>query len=303
MTSGIDTPISVTTSGVELQVEVDLRHLRAFVMVAECGNFTRAAEGLFMTQPALSRTIRQLEALVGAQLLERSTRHVALTNIGQEFLVDVRTALTSVDQAVSKIRGRASIRLGFSWLLPDPWAQNVVRSFEERAFASVEFVSCPDPLESLRTALIDIAVMRGEPSALAASIRLIQLFSEDRIAVCSTASSMADEGSVSWEDIPRWPLVVNRMSGTTGPWSWPQGGGPERIVETSSFDEWIESVAANRGIGIVPEVAARRISHPAIKFIRIDKAPQIPVYIAFASRNMGGLIRQFAESALEAAVK
>jgi DNA-binding transcriptional LysR family regulator len=286
---------------VEPVVEVELRHLRAFVMVAECGNFTRAAEGLFMTQPALSRIIRQLEALVGTQLLERSTRHVALTHTGQEFLIDVRSALTSVDQAVSKVRGRASIRLGFSWLLPDPWAQNVVRSFEERASASVEFVSCPDPLEALRTALIDIAVLRGEPSIPAGDIRLIQLFSEDRIAVCSTASSLADEGRVSWDDIAGWPLVVNTMNGTTGPWSWPQGQGPERTVETTSFDEWIESVAANRGIGIVPEVAARRISHPTIKFIPIDNAPQIPVHIAFASRNAGALIRQFTESALEAA--
>lgn len=282
-------------------MEVKLRHLRAFVMVAECGNFTKAAEVLFMTQPALSRIISQLEALVGTQLLERSTRHVALTHTGQEFLIDARSALRSVDQAVSKVRGRASIRLGFSWLLPDPWAQNVVRSFEERASAAVEFVSCPDPLAALRSALVDIAVLRGEPSVPAPDIRLIQLFSEERIAVCSTASSLANEGRVSWDDIARWPLVVNTMSGTTGPWSWPQGDGPERIVETASFDEWIESVAANRGIGIVPEVAARRISHPTIIFIGIDNAPQIPVQIAFASRNTGALIRQFAESALEAA--
>lgn len=283
-------------------MEVELRHLRAFVMVAECANFTRAAASLFMTQPALSRIIRQLEALVGTQLLERSTRHVALTHTGQEFLIDVRTALASVDQAFSKVRGRASIRLGFSWLLPDPWAQNAVRSFEERASASVEFVSCPNPLEALRTALIDIAVLRGEPPVPAGDIRLIPLFTEDRIAVCSTISSLAEEGRVSWDDITDWPLVVNTMSGTTGPWSWPQGHGPERTVETATFDEWIESVAANRGIGIVPAVAARRISHPTLKFIGIDNAPQIPVHIAFASRNAGALIRQFTESALEAAV-
>ena len=283
-------------------MDVELRHLRAFVMVADCGNFTRAAERLFITQPALSRTIRQLETVAGVQLLERSTRHVTLTPSGQEFLVDARTALASVQHALNKVRGGASIRLGFSWLLPDPWAQKAVRTFEERTSASIEFVSCPEPLEALRAALVDIALVRGEPPIHGADIQLIPLFTENRIAVCSATSGLADRGHVSWDEIAKWPLVVNMLSGTTGPWSWPEGHGPQKTVETATFDEWIESVAANRGIGVVPEVAERRISHPALSFIRIDDAPQIPVQIAFMSRNAGSLIRQFAEAALEAAV-
>ena len=58
---------------------VEVRHLRAFVAVAEELNFSRAAERLYLSQPALSRQIRMLERLVGCELLLRSTRHVELT--------------------------------------------------------------------------------------------------------------------------------------------------------------------------------------------------------------------------------
>lgn len=282
-------------------MDVELRHLRAFVMVADCGNFTRAAEGLLITQPALSRTIRQLERIVGVQLLDRSTRHVALTPGGQEFLVDARSALASVEHAVRRVSGRASLRLGFSWLLPDPWAQRVVRLFEDQSSASVEFVSCPDPLGALRSAVVDVAIVRGRQPEPTAEIQMIQLFSEERIAVCSSASDLRHLEELSWDEIPKWPLVVNTMSGTTGLWSWPEGRGPEMTVETATFDEWVESVAANRGIGVVPEVAQRRITHPALRFVRINGAPDVPVRLAFIPRNSGALIRRFTEAALEAA--
>ena len=67
-------------------MEVELRHLRAFVAVAGSRSFTRAAERLFITQPALTRTIRQLESLLGAALIDRDTHPVSLTPAGEEFL-------------------------------------------------------------------------------------------------------------------------------------------------------------------------------------------------------------------------
>jgi hypothetical protein len=60
----------------------ELRHLRAFVAVARSGSFTRAAGQLLITQPALSRTIQQLESALAVRLLERTSRHVELTAAG-----------------------------------------------------------------------------------------------------------------------------------------------------------------------------------------------------------------------------
>ncbi len=80
---------------------IELRHLRAFVAVAEELNFGRAAERLYVSQPALSRQIRGLEQLVGCELLRRSTHSVELTLAGEALLDRARQLLRDVDEAVA----------------------------------------------------------------------------------------------------------------------------------------------------------------------------------------------------------
>jgi acetyl esterase/lipase len=80
---------------------VELRHLRAFVAVAEELNFGRAAERLYVSQPALSRQIQGLEQLVGCELLRRSTHSVELTLAGEALLDRSRRLLRDVDEAVA----------------------------------------------------------------------------------------------------------------------------------------------------------------------------------------------------------
>jgi epsilon-lactone hydrolase len=80
---------------------IELRHLRSFVAVAEDLNFGRAAERLYVSQPALSRQIRALERHVGCQLFRRSTHRVELTIAGEALLDRTRRILQDVDEAVS----------------------------------------------------------------------------------------------------------------------------------------------------------------------------------------------------------
>jgi epsilon-lactone hydrolase len=83
---------------------IELRHLRAFLAVAEELNFGRAAERLYITQPALSRQIRALEQLLGCELLRRSTHRVELTLAGDALLDRVRPVLREVDATVSAVQ-------------------------------------------------------------------------------------------------------------------------------------------------------------------------------------------------------
>jgi acetyl esterase/lipase len=80
---------------------IELRHLRAFVAVAEDLNFGRAAARLYVSQPALSRQIRSLERLVGCELFRRSTHRVELTVAGESLLDRARRVLSDVDEAIS----------------------------------------------------------------------------------------------------------------------------------------------------------------------------------------------------------
>ena len=97
---------------------IELRHLRAFVAVADELNFGRAAARLYLSQPALSRQIRSLERLVGCDLLRRSTHRVELTLAGEALLDRARGLLRDVDEAVSATRsvgGELLARIARHW--------------------------------------------------------------------------------------------------------------------------------------------------------------------------------------------
>jgi DNA-binding transcriptional LysR family regulator len=280
-------------------MDVELRHLRAFASVARHRSFSRAAEELLITQPALSRTIAQLEAILSVRLLDRSSRHVEVTDTGAEFLVYAERILATLDQALALASRSVTLRLGFSWLLPDPWAQQTVARFEESTGASVALVRTDDPLQALRQGTVDIALIRGDLDAPRGA-RTVHLFDEPRIAVCSEHCDLTRLGHLDWTDVQYWPLVVNTVSGTTGPWSWPPDQRPDQIIETSNYDEWLESVAANRGIGVVPEVAQRRTQHPAVRFVPLTNAPPSSVSLVHLPDGRRRLIRRFLDAAVSA---
>src|SRR5829696_1227564 len=85
--------------------ELDLRLVRAFVVVAEELHFTRAANRLYVAQQALSRDIHRLESQVGTPLFARSTRRVTLTADGERLLVHARSLLALNDVALQELRG------------------------------------------------------------------------------------------------------------------------------------------------------------------------------------------------------
>jgi LysR family carnitine catabolism transcriptional activator len=84
-------------------MDVSTRQLRAFRLVAQHRNFTRAAEALFITPSGLSVLIRELESRVGFRLFDRTTRHVDLTSHGRELLAVIQRSLTELDAAIATI--------------------------------------------------------------------------------------------------------------------------------------------------------------------------------------------------------
>jgi len=120
---------------------VELRHLRYFVAVAEAENFSRASLKLHVSQPPLSRQIRDLEDELGFPLLKRTAKSISLTEAGRTFLNEARAVLQRADEGVKKARavataGETDLRVGYS---PTPFAEILPKTLQgfQRAMPKV----------------------------------------------------------------------------------------------------------------------------------------------------------------------
>jgi DNA-binding transcriptional LysR family regulator len=279
-------------------MDIELRHLRSFVVVAEELNFTRAADVLLMTQPNLTRIINKLEKALGVQLLDRTTRRVALTPRGAQLKADLDVALGSLDQALATCRTPTSLRLGFTWLLHDDWSAHVVTRFERTTGVRVDLLRREDIVDALDRGEVDLAVVR-DPVLPAEGLRALPLFRERRMLAVSRHHPVARRDTVRWNEFADWPIVVNTVSGVTHPDLWEPRHRPPVAMTCLNFDEWLEAVAAGRGVGVIPETAARRGLHSAVRFVEIEDAPPIEVHLVYPERGHE-LVHRFAETARDA---
>lgn len=278
-------------------MDLELRHLRGVVAVADAGSFTTAAAQLGISQPALSRTIQQAERILDARLFERSSRSVEVAEAAAEFVTRSRRVLAELDTAIASLAARKTCRLGFSWLLPDQWAHSAVSRFEHATGITVDIARFDDPLRALRERSIDVAVVRAQ--GMDSTISYRPLYSEARVAAVSAASELAERESLSWRELGELPLVVNTLTGTTFPRSWQSEEklGDRKIIECTNFDEWLELIAADRGVGAVPEIAARRVTHAHVRFIPISDAPPTTLHLAYLTESTGTMIDAFLDAA------
>jgi DNA-binding transcriptional LysR family regulator len=146
---------------------MELRSLRYFVAVAEELHFGRAAARLHMTQPPLSRAIKQLEADLGAELLHRSATGVTLTAAGAALYDEARTLLARADQArarVSAAAGPAALTIGTLADSAEQAGGRLTAEFRRRhpgVHVRVREAELTDPTAGLRAGLVDVALTRA----------------------------------------------------------------------------------------------------------------------------------------------
>jgi DNA-binding transcriptional LysR family regulator len=278
-------------------MDLELRHFRNFLAVAEERSFTGAGKRLHVSQPTLTRSIHTMEDALGVCLFDRNARPINLTAEGERLRAVLVPLLKQLDTALAGIRKQAGLRVGFSWLVPDGWSQ-LAAEFRKETSVRVEFVRCDSPLAGLDDGEADLVLLRGAPPPQ--GLRGVPLCEEPRVAAVSSASPLAGRRVLSWAELAEWPLVVNTVSGTTRPELWPEGNRPRVAAVCRNYDEWLELVAADEGVGTVPASAARRHIHPDVRFIRIRDAPPLRVHLAFPAHGAHPHAARFAELAWHA---
>ncbi|MBA5640129.1 LysR family transcriptional regulator [Duganella sp. LX20W] len=189
--------------------KLDSHALEVFVAVATCLNFRQAAEQLHMTQPPLSRAIRQLESRLATQLFERDTRHVTLTPAGRQLLPMAQRILAMLDAAELAMRDHPApmrVRLG----LTSSMEADLFRPFTE-ALAAAQggpldpvFATSPQLVAGVRAGRLDAAVI-ALPTATR-ELAVLTLGRQPMLAALSSAHPLARRRSVTLADLASEPV-------------------------------------------------------------------------------------------------
>lgn len=274
-----------------LSMSIELHHLRGFLALADEKHFTRAAKRMNVSQPTLSRNIRRLEELLGRRLLERTTRHVTLTAAGERLYDRLHVLLPQLEAALRPESDDEALRVGFAWGFPTGWPQEVIAHFEEDTGVPVQVQRHDAKFAGVDRGDADIAILRGRLEA--PGMEVVTLLHEQRIAAVSTRSELSERHEITWQEIADHQLVLNEVSGTTNLADWPAERRPGVSVVCGNFDEWLEGVASNKGMGVVPEFVGRQHIHSFVSFLDIPDAPTVPLNLVYPMHGGHPLIPRF----------
>ena len=246
---------------------MELRHLRYFVAVAEEGSLTHAAERrLHTAQPSLSRQIRDLELEVGARLLERGARGIALTAAGRTFLDHARLALLQVDAAGEAARRAAqpekrAFTIGFLagqelvWL---PEALRILRGEQPDIEITLASRSSPELAGALMRGKVDVAFLRREKDA--PGIAFKHLVKEPLVAVLPAGHHLAAQKQVRVQDLAGETYIS-----------------PTRVAP--ALKAVIENYAVKSGVALKPKYDAENLSSVLSLVTSTGGVTLLPLYV------------------------
>ncbi|MBF5005173.1 LysR family transcriptional regulator [Diaphorobacter caeni] len=197
-----------------MAMNIKYRAVKAFLLVVESRSFTHAAGALGVTQPSLSALIQDLEDTLGLKLLERSTRSVALTEAGEEFLQRIQRPLADVEEAYRSALDLSAARRGTVIVaaLPSaafglvPHALARLRSVHPALQSRVIEAHTDQLLEMLRTNQVECAI--GPLSEAAPDLHFEPLLTDGYYAVFPHGHALAQRSSIRWEQLLAHDLVL-----------------------------------------------------------------------------------------------
>ena len=281
---------------------MDLRSLRYFVAVAEERHFGRAAARLHMTQPPLSRAIKQLETDVGAQLVHRSPAGVTLTPAGTTLYDEARALLEHAERARARVAataGTATFTIGTLADSAEEAGSGLADAFRLRnpgVRVRIREGDFTDPTAGLRAGRVDVALTRMPFDRAGVSTRMLR--SDPVGVVLRTDDPLAGHDTLQVSDLDdrRW---FQFPEGTDPKWRAYWNGGALRdgpVVRT--VGECVQAVLWNGTVGLAPLTPLGHAWPPGLTVVPLTDMPPSHLVVAWNKTGDSPLIRALIQVAM-----
>jgi DNA-binding transcriptional LysR family regulator len=276
-------------------VKIDMPGVQAFVAIAEQGGFGRAAATLNLTQTALSRRLQALEAFLGVKLVERTTRAVALTRIGENFLPQARRLMTEMSAALMEIRETGRALRGDVTLacVPTVGVQYLPRILQDYC---ARFPDNRIKVLDHASSGVEQAVLRREAEfginiagRHHAELDSTPLFEDRFVMICRDDHALARRKRLSWKqlgphrvifpgnDSSNRPLLDQALSEARAE--------PRSVYEVQRSSTAVGLVAQGIGVAVVPSLAILRGAYPKLRVAALTDPVVTRTFVLLARRS------------------
>ncbi|MEP3478619.1 MAG: LysR family transcriptional regulator [Fuerstiella sp.] len=245
---------------------MEIDQLRYFLGAAERGNFTRAAEDLDISQPALSRSIQKLEEELGQPVFERKTRSIVLTEAGTLLQSRAQQILSIIEDTKSEITDDGEsgrVRIGAIPTIAPYFLPQILKQFSE-AFPAANLIvqenTTDQLLKKCTQGEIDLAIL-----ALPVPVKYLEvekLFEEELLLVLPLDHPLVEKTNINLADIAPLPFVLldeaHCLSDNIVSFCRQRSMQPVSVGRTSQLTMVQELVSLSHGISMIPEMARRR---------------------------------------------
>ena len=289
---------------------VDFRRLRYFVAVAETLHFGRAAARLHMSQPPLSRQIKELEREMGALLFRRSKRRVELTDAGAYLLEQARRMLAEADTLAARTRRVESgesgrLTLGFISSVDYsilPGLLSAYRAAHPGVTLELRELTSDVQLRELHEGRIDAGMLLAPVDD--ATLAMLPLLREPLVAALPADDALARSRTLlSLSSLARRPFIIFPRSAATGLYDSivefcrQAGFTPHVAQEAIQMQTIVSLVSAGLGVALVP-ASLRDLRRRGVVYRRLrEDSPLLTVLLAWREGNRSACLAQFAATA------
>src|SRR2546422_2539860 len=260
-------------------MKIDTLGLEAFIAIADHGGFGRAARAVHITQTALSRRLQNLEALLDVKLVERTTRSVALTSVGRNFLPQARRLLADLTAALVELRETGQAQRGNVTIacVPTAGIQYLPRILQEYSARHPEnrIVILDHASRGVAEAVLQREAEFGIQIAgpLHPELASVPLLEDRFVLICRSDHPLAKRTRLSWKELASHPLILaGEVSGNRPLLDEalrPQKTALHSFYEVQRSSTAVGLVAEGVGAAVVPSLALQKGAYPRIKVVAL----------------------------------